>query len=71
MVFINCDKKTTVTCFYCYFHKLHYISEKDFDDKGYCKLKNIPKLAFDKICEEFKIKPCIHTKKYYPGKIEK
>lgn len=67
---MNCDKKITVTCLYCKFHKLYYTSEIDFNDMGYCHLKNISKSGLDKICEEFIIKPCIHTKKYYPEKTE-
>ncbi|MBE6760821.1 MAG: hypothetical protein E7551_00870 [Ruminococcaceae bacterium] len=65
---MNCNKKVTVTCWYCKFHNLYYELIEDFNYEGYCVLKNISKSGLDKICEEFQIKPCIHTSKYYPSK---
>ena len=59
-----------VTCCYCEFYKLSYISDIDFYDVGYCRLKKLSKSGLDEICKEFKIKSCVHAKKYYPGKKE-
>ena len=65
---MDCNKNITVRCLYCKFHRLYDASEKNFSYDGYCLLKDSFKSGADEICEDFKIKPEIHTKKYYPGK---
>ena len=69
-IVICCDKKVMVTCLYCRFYKFSYKSENDISTEGYCILKNVSRQLFSEICEDFKINPCIHTPKYYPGKDE-
>ena len=65
-----CDKKATVTCWYCLFFEYKYEKENDFSTEGFCKSKKVRKEIFDKICDDFEISPGVHTNKYYPKKNE-
>lgn len=63
-----CDKKATVTCWYCLFFEYKCESETDFPMEGFCEFKKASRQIFDEICDNFEINPCVHTKKYYPKK---
>ena len=65
---MNIDKKGHFTCWYCEHHKVKILSEKDIPEDAYCEIKKCNKKLFDDICENFKLKSGMYTKRKYPAK---
>jgi hypothetical protein len=66
--FMYTDKKIQLTCFYCEYYKIKILLENDIPEAAYCEIKKCNKKLFDDICENFKLKSGMHTKRKYPSK---
>ncbi len=62
------NEKSRVYCLHCENFKIKIISENDIPEEAYCVIKKCNKKLFADICENFKLKSGMHTKRKYPSK---